>query len=148
MPVLLEQLLIYYILLCEKIHLVLIRHPYPLHRPDFKIILLYLLGDEANLLHIPVSDAATSQEASELGRALSAGEHMYSDLQQTYLLQNQPKEYEDVYDQLSVRTYILSFPTSSADIDSLYKESSPPQKSFRSQLLTSETGSDYEDIID
>lgn len=126
----------------------LYRHPYAQHRPEFKTILLQLLGDENSLLHIPVSDASTSQQASQLGKTLRAGEYMYSDLQRAYLLHQEPQENEDPYDQLMERIYVFSFPTSSADIDCLYKGSTPPQKCFRSQLLTSETESDYEDIID
>lgn len=73
---------------------------------------------------------------------------MYSDLQRAYLLNQEPHDSEDPYDQLMERIYVFAFPTSSADIDCLYKGGTPPQKSFRNQLLTSETESDYEDIID
>ena len=103
------------------------------------------MGDETRLLHIPVSDASTSQQASRLGSPLTAGEYMYSDLQRTYLLQQGSPQGEEQYDSLIGRKYMQSFPTSSADIAHLYNEKSP-QKSFRNQLLTSDTESDYEDL--
>ena len=122
------------------------RHPKPRRRPEFKDILMQLVRDESCLLHIPVSDASTSQQASQLGSPLTAGEYMYSDLQRAYLQQQSPSQDEEQYDSLMGRKYVLCFPTSSADIDYLYNDQTPPQKSFRSQLMTSDTESDYEEL--
>ena len=71
---------------------------------------------------------------------------MYSDLQRAYLQQQPPSRDEEQYDSLMGRKYVLCFPTSSADIDYLYNDHNPPQKSFRSQLMTSDTESDYEEL--
>ena len=103
-----------------------------------------MVRDDTCLLHIPVSDASTSQQASQLGSPLSAGEYMYSELQRAYILQQNLPEDEEEYDSLIGRKYVLSFPTSSADIDYLYNDHNPPQRSFRNQLLTSDTESDYD----
>lgn len=102
------------------------------------------MRDDTCLLHIPVSDASTSQQASQLGSPLSAGEYMYSDLQRAYILQQNLPQDEEEYDSLIGRKYVLSFPTSSADIEYLYNDQNPPQRSFRNQLLTSDTESDYD----
>lgn len=109
---------------------------------------MQLVQDETNLLHIPVRDASTSQQASQLGSPLTAGEYMYSDLQRAYLLQQKHTRDEVEYDSLIGRKYVLSFPTSSADIDYLYNDCkiSQQQRSFRSHLMTSDTESEYEDL--
>lgn len=109
---------------------------------------MQLLRDEAGLLHIPVSDASTSQQASQLGSPLTAGEYMYSDLQKTYLQQQIPAHDEEEYDSLIRPKYVLLFPTSSADIDYLYNDRNinAPQRSFRSHLMTSDTESEHEDL--
>ena len=86
-------------------------------------------------------DASTNVQASILGAAISAGNYMYPDLQKTYTTISEKND----YDHITERKYILSFPTSSADIDSMYNDSAEHQ-SYRWTLLTSDTESDYEDI--
>ena len=98
------------------------RHPNPQRRPEFRHIIVKLVQDEASLLHIPVGDASTSQQASQLGSHLSAGEYMYSELQKAFLKTHSPPEEEEQYDSLIGRKYVLSFPTCSADIDYLYDD--------------------------
>lgn len=72
---------------------------------------------------------------------------MYSDLQKAYLQQQMPAEDEEEYDSLIRRKYVLSFPTSSADIDYLYNDrSNMPQRSPRSRLMISDTESEHEDL--
>ena len=73
---------------------------------------------------------------------------MYTELQQMYQRTTSNSE----YDHIAERKYLSSFPTSSADIESMYDDSvqptdqqQPPQ-SYRWTLLTSDTESDYEDI--
>ena len=125
------------------------RHPNPHKRPEFRDILLHLVQEETTLLHIPVRDASTSQQASQLGSPLTAGEYMYSDLQRAYLPQQTPPRDEKEYDSLIGRKYVLSFPTSSADIDYLYGDCkiSQQQRSFRRHLMmASDTESEYEDL--
>ena len=107
-------------------------------------MLVQLVQDEASLLHIPVGDASTSQQASQLGSPLAAGEYMYSDLQRAYLKKPSAAEEEEQYDSLIGRKYVLSFPTSSADIDCLYNDQ-PHRTSYRSQLMdASDTDSSEE----
>ena len=131
----------------ERIFILFCRHPNPHHRPEFRDILIQLVRDEGSLLHIPVSDASTSQQASQLGSPLTAGEYMYSDLQKAYLQQQIPAHNEEEYDSLIGQKYVLSFPTSSADIDYLYNgRNNVPQRSFRSHQMTSDTESEYEDL--
>lgn len=97
------------------------------------------MQDETSLLHIPVGDASTSQQASQLGSPLSAGEYMYSDLQRAYFqTRNPPPEEEEQYDSLIGRRYVLSFPTCSADIDYLYDDHR--KKSYRSPSDTESEG--------
>ena len=130
-------------------HIFNFRHPNPHKRPEFRDVLLQLVQDEATLLHIPVGDASTSQQASQLGSPLTAGEYMYSDLQRAYLLQRTPPRDEEEYDSLIGQKYVLSFPTSSADIDHLYSDckiKQQQQRSLRSHLMTSDTESEYEDL--
>lgn len=67
---------------------------------------------------------------------------MYPDLQKTYTTVS---EKSSDYDHITERKYILSFPTSSADIDSMYNDSAQHQ-SYRCTLLTSDTESDYDYI--
>ena len=106
-------------------------------------MLVQLVQDEACLLHIPVGDASTSQQASQLGSPLAAGEYMYSDLQRSYLQKQSSPQEEEQYDSLIGRKYVLSFPTSSADIDYLYNDRSMPPR--RSQLVSnSDTDSSEE----
>ena len=125
--------------------MLLCRHPDPRHRPEFRNILVQLVANEASLLHIPVSDASTSQQASQLGSPLTAGEYMYRDLQRAYIQQKTQAQDKEQYDSLMGRKYVKSFPTSSADIDYLY-DCNMPQRSFRNQLMTSDTESEYEDL--
>lgn len=71
---------------------------------------------------------------------------MYTDLQQLYLSAEERSD----YDHIPERKYVLSFPTSSADLDCLFDDGSTPshtpRQSYRWTLLTNDTGSDYEDI--
>ena len=122
----------------------LCRHPSARHRPDFRNILLQLLGDESHLLHIPVRDASTSQQASQLGSILQAGRYMYSDLQRAYRSRRTSFKNEENYDSFIGRKYVFSFPTSSADIECLYTGHSSSQTSFKNQL--NEADSDYENL--
>jgi len=135
------------------------RHPRPSSRPNFKDILLCLLEDEERVLKIPISDASTNVQAIVLGSALKAGEYMYADLQHRYHVRNSlcslaSTNSSDIksgdYDHISVRKYLLSFPTSTADLE--FRDSSSPNgrppTSYRHTLLTSDIESDYEDIED
>ncbi len=84
--------------------------------------------------------------ASALGASTQAGEYMYTDLQAAYL----PADEKSDYEQIPERKYILSFPTSSADLDCMFDDSvsssETPRQSYRTTLLTNDTGSDYEHI--
>ena len=138
------------------------RHPHPSSRPNFKDILLCLLEDEERVLKIPISDASTNEQAIILGSALRAGEYMYADLQYRYHVRNSlcslaSTNSSDIksgdYDHISVRKYLLSFPTSTADLQFMYNGDSSshngrPPTSYRHTLLTSDIESDYEDIQD
>jgi len=98
-------------------------------------------------------------QAIVLGSALKAGEYMYADLQHRYHVRNSlcslaSTNSSDIksgdYDHISVRKYLLSFPTSTADLE--FRDSSSPNgrppTSYRHTLLTSDIESDYEDIED
>lgn len=102
-----------------------------------------MLAPESEVLHIPVSDASTHKQARVLGADLLAGEYMYTELHNAY----QSVSDESVYDHIPERKYVLSFPTSTADIENLYNDSKQ-QQSYRWTLLTSDIESDYEDIAD
>ena len=122
------------------------RHPRPLSRPGFRDIILELLKDEQEVLQIPVCEASTTMQASVLGAHMQAGEYMYTDLQRIYIAAKARNEHVHIAE----RKYMLSFPTSSADIDYLFDDSASssnsPRQSYRWTLLTSDTGSDYEHI--
>ena len=108
------------------------RHPKPLFRPTFKDIISILLADESRILQIPVSDASTHESAIILGASLDAGKYMYTDLQRRYQQARRPltvsqstsvgenKKHSD-YDHISGQKYVMSFPTSSKDIEYMYK---------------------------
>ena len=110
------------------------RNSRPLARPTFKEILYVLLKDENETLQIPIKDACTHDSSIVLGAALDASKYMYTDLQQTYIplnstasptgpaLQNGRgrKAKRSDYDHISGQNFFTSFPTSSADIESMY----------------------------
>lgn len=109
------------------------RHPKPLSRPTFKDIINILLTEEDRVLQIPVSDASTHESAIILGAPLEAGVYMYTDLQRRYQQIRRPltvsqkessteesKKHSD-YDHISGQKYVMSFPTSSEDIECMYK---------------------------
>ena len=80
------------------------RNPAPSSRPIFRDILEAMLQDETKVLQIPVDDASTNELASILGSPLEAGECMYMDLQQEYMLPNEDRDknsdYEVITDEL------------------------------------------------
>ena len=123
------------------------RHPRPPYRPGFRDILRTLLKDEKTVLHIPPGDISTTQQAGILGASTQASMYMYTDLQQAYLSVKEKREYDHIAD----KKYMLSFPTSSADLEYLFDDTtsatgSTPRQSYRWTLLTSDTGSNYEDV--
>ena len=74
---------------------------------------------------------------------------MYSDLQRAYRTRrtsSKTNTNEENYDSLLGRKYVVSFPTSSADIEGMYTDHSSSQTSFRNQLNETETDSDYENL--
>ena len=96
-------------------------HPNPFSRPCFKEIINTLLRDEDRILQIPFKDASTHEAAIILGANLKAGAYMYSDLQLRYIkkssdpLMNGSAQSHD-YDHIEDEKFMLSFPTSSADL--------------------------------
>lgn len=155
-------------------------HPNPFSRPCFKSILSTLLKDEDSILKIPIKDASTHSSAIILGASLKAGAYMYSDLQQKYARKASRINRRSVsfkthdYDHIEDEKFMLSFPTSSADLASerrskkqqqhfefeescevgvvprptLYSEPVVVSKFSQSLPLSTWKGSDYEDIID
>lgn len=116
-----------------------------------------MLEDEEKVLQIPISDASTNEQAIVLGSTLTAGKYMYAELQQRYFVRNSSSSFastsnSDVksmdYDHISGQKYLLSFPTSTADLEIVYSGSSSDSVSFRHTLLTNDIESDYEDIKD
>lgn len=116
------------------------RNPQPLSRPPFKEILNVLLQDEKTTLQIPVKDAATHDAAILLGSQLEASKYMYTDLQRAYILASNPttgasNADADIspqngmrsprkranYDHISGEKFLTTFPTSSADIEHVYR---------------------------
>ena len=88
-----------------------------------------LLKDENQTLQIPIRDACTHDSSIVLGAELEAGKYMYLDLQQTYIAASNgtpsptSKGKRSDYDHidLSGQNFYTSFPTSSADIECMYK---------------------------
>ena len=100
-----------------------------------------LLRDENTTLQIPVKDAATHDAAILLGSQLEASKYMYTDLQRTYIPasnatssgasnsvadMSQPNgilgpRKRSNYDHISGQNFLTAFPTSSADIECVYK---------------------------
>ena len=146
-----------------------------------------LLKDEVQSLQIPVKDASTHEAAIKLGAELEASTYMYTDLQRTYTTTNMTtqrvrgasqndtsgKQMGEDYDHIYVQNYVTSFPTSSADIECMYKGQSilssasslvpdpylysksptrngdaPMSSSHLQQSLQDILDSDYEEIID
>ena len=60
------------------------RHPEPASRPSPQTLLTVLMDHEDAVLRIPAADAATGDLAAVLGAPLSAGQKMYTDLQEQY----------------------------------------------------------------
>lgn len=160
------------------------RNPRPLSRPNFKEILNVLLKDETQTLQIPVKDACTHEAAILLGSELEAGNYMYTDLQHTYAtsasstpIPTSGKDHRkrSDYDHISIsgQNFLFTFPTSSADLESVFngqcatdsvvpqpslissKSEAPPARSeegqqvstvFRKEPLHS-LDSDYEEMV-
>lgn len=162
-----------------------LRNPRPLSRPNFKDILNVLLRNEIQTLQIPVRDASTHDAAIILGAKLEASKYMYLELQHTYVATNilktqnstvsengtASKQSRSDYDHIDVQNFFTTFPTSSADIECMFRgQSASSTNSFIQQHLYSKspTGSgeftvaspcheqppqdildsDYEEIID
>ena len=98
-------------------------------RPNFKEILNVLLKDETQTLQIPVKDACTHEAAILLGSELEAGNYMYADLQRTYdtSLNSTPtpnsgkdRKKRSDYDHITGQNFLFTFPTSSADLESVF----------------------------
>ena len=60
------------------------RHPSSSDRPKFREMVLILISNEGEVLHVPQEALDTHRMAGELGAPLEAGEDMYPDLQMTY----------------------------------------------------------------
>ena len=133
------------------------RHPKPLSRPSFKDIINSLLGDESQVLQIPIRDASTHEAAIILGGPLEAGNYLYRDLQTEYDTSTARRPRTPVgdskrtakrssdYDHIPGRqAFMTAFPTSSADIDHMYNRqkgqrssSSSPQSTPNAMLKSS-----------
>lgn len=106
------------------------RNPRPLSRPNFKEILNVLLKDETQTLQIPVKDACTHEAAILLGSGLEAGTYMYTDLQHTYdtspnstptpTRSGKERKRRSDYDHITGQNFLFTFPTSSADLESVF----------------------------
>ena len=64
------------------------RHPLSAQRPSFRHILLSLLASPDRALFIPPEALRTHTLARVLGAPLEAGENMYSDLRDRYLVED------------------------------------------------------------
>ena len=82
---------------------------------------------------------------------------MYAELQERYFVRHSTSSFASTsnsvvksmdYDHISGQKYLLSFPTSTADLEIVYSGSSTDSTSFRHTLLTNDIESDYEDIKD
>ena len=106
------------------------RNPRPLSRPNFKEILNVLLKYETQTLQIPVKDACTHEAAILLGSKLEAGTYMYTDLQHTYdtspnstptpTRSGKERKRRSDYDHITGQNFLFTFPTSSADLESVF----------------------------
>ena len=123
-----------------------LRNPRPLSRPNFKDILNVLLKNEIQTLQIPVRDASTHDAAIILGAKLEASKYMYMELQHAYVATNivktqsctvsengtASKQRRSDYDHIHVQNYFTSFPTSSEDIECMFRgQSTSSTNSFR-----------------
>ena len=64
------------------------KNPVASNRPGFREILLSLLGSPEEVLSIPPEALDTHHLAGVLGSPLKAGENMYSDLHNQYVVDN------------------------------------------------------------
>ena len=62
------------------------RHPENSQRLVFRDVVLTLVGSEKMVLSIPEEDSSTNPLAGVLGAPLEAGENMYSQLQNRYII--------------------------------------------------------------
>lgn len=61
------------------------RHPVASSRPNFDGVCMLLAGNEDDILNIPHDVCENHELAGVLGSPLEASEHMYKDLQKTYI---------------------------------------------------------------
>lgn len=67
-------------------------------RPQFRDILTSMLKEDSEILWIPIEDASTHPQASQLGAALEAGKGMYLTLQYSYLSEKPANNCDTIYE--------------------------------------------------